>query len=61
MASLTPEAERIFGATYENPHDLWLRVFFSPSAKSQATGRDYLKRFRLRTKDHDPEVNAALS
>src|ERR1700751_1192407 len=27
MASLTPEAQRVFGATYENPDDLWLGVF----------------------------------
>jgi hypothetical protein len=29
----------------------------SPSKKSQATGRDYLKRFHLRAEDRDPEVN----
>jgi pimeloyl-ACP methyl ester carboxylesterase len=50
MASLTPEAQRVFGATYENADDLWLGVFFTPSAKSQAAGREYLKRFRLALK-----------
>jgi pimeloyl-ACP methyl ester carboxylesterase len=49
MASLTPEAQRVFGAGYENPDELWLGVFFTPSERSQAAGRDYLKRFRLRT------------
>src|ERR1700719_602587 len=49
MATLTPEAQEIFGATYEEPDHLWLRVHFSKSEKSQAAGRDFLKRFRLRT------------
>jgi pimeloyl-ACP methyl ester carboxylesterase len=31
MASLTPEAQRVFGATYENPDDLWLGVLFTPT------------------------------
>ena len=38
MVSLTPEAQRVFGATYENPDDLWLGVFFAPSERSQAPG-----------------------
>ena len=58
MASLTPEAQQeLFSATYEHPDHVWLRVFFAPSDTSQAMGRDYLKRFRLRTEDRDPEVN----
>ena len=61
MASLTPEAQRVFGARYENPDDLWLGVFFTPSERSQAAGRDYLKRFRLRTEDRDPEVSANVA
>ncbi len=61
MASLTPEAQRIFGATYENPDDLWLGLFFTPSANSQAAGREYLRRFRLRTKNRDPEVNGGVA
>jgi pimeloyl-ACP methyl ester carboxylesterase len=56
MSSLTPEAQNIFGATYDEPDHLWLNVFFTPSERSQAAGREYLKRFRLRTKDRDPEV-----
>jgi pimeloyl-ACP methyl ester carboxylesterase len=32
-------------------------VYFTPSERSQAAGREYLKRFRLRTEDRDPEVN----
>jgi len=57
MASLTPEAQKIFGATYDPPDNLWLSVFFAPSESSQAAGRAYLKRFRLRTEGRDPELN----
>jgi pimeloyl-ACP methyl ester carboxylesterase len=57
MDTGTQEGQRIFGANYEQPDDLWLSVFFTPSLASQATGREFLKRFRLRTKDRDPEVN----
>jgi pimeloyl-ACP methyl ester carboxylesterase len=57
MSSLTPEAQKIFGATYDEPDQLWLSVFFTPSERSQAAGREYLKRFRLRSKDRDPEVS----
>jgi pimeloyl-ACP methyl ester carboxylesterase len=57
MASLTPEAQEIFGATYDEPDHLWLRVFFTPSQASQAAGHAYLKRFRQRTVDRDPDVS----
>jgi pimeloyl-ACP methyl ester carboxylesterase len=36
MATLTPEAQAVFGATYENPDDVWLGVFFTPTEASQA-------------------------
>jgi pimeloyl-ACP methyl ester carboxylesterase len=32
VASLTPEAQEIFGAEYDPADELWLRVFFTPSA-----------------------------
>jgi len=54
MQSLTPEAQGIFGATYETPGDLWLKVHFSPTEKSQALGRKFLERTALRTIDRDP-------
>jgi pimeloyl-ACP methyl ester carboxylesterase len=57
MASLTPEAKRIFGARYDEPDHLWLKVFFSPSEVSQTAGRAYLKRFRLRVEGREPEVS----
>src|SRR5882762_5029493 len=31
MATRTPEAQQIFGATYANPDDVWLGVFFTSS------------------------------
>jgi pimeloyl-ACP methyl ester carboxylesterase len=63
MDTGTPEGKQIFGATYENSDDLWLRVHFTPSQVSQAAGHRFLIRFRLGTKDRDPEVTekAALA
>jgi pimeloyl-ACP methyl ester carboxylesterase len=61
MATLTPEAQEIFGATYDEPDHLWLRVHFTKSEKSQAAGREFLKRFRLRAKNRDPEVNEKVA
>src|ERR1700675_2923038 len=55
MATLTPEAQEIFGASYDEPDHLWLRVHFTASGKSQAAGREFLKRFRQRAKNRDPE------
>ncbi|MCE4541826.1 MULTISPECIES: alpha/beta fold hydrolase [unclassified Caballeronia] len=57
MATLTPEAQEIFGASYAHPDDLWLRVHFSPSEASQAAGRGFVERFRLRADNRDPEAN----
>ena len=57
MAILTPEAQEIFGATYDDPDHLWLRVHFTRSEKSQAAGREFLRRFRLRAQNRDPEVD----
>jgi pimeloyl-ACP methyl ester carboxylesterase len=57
----TPEGNRIFGSTYAEPDHLWLSVCFTPSQASQAAGRAFLKRFRLRAKDRDPEVNEKVA
>ncbi len=56
-----PRSGEGMGARYEKPDDLWLAVFFTLSERSQAAGRDYLKRFRLRTEDRDPEVSAKVA
>jgi pimeloyl-ACP methyl ester carboxylesterase len=63
MDTGTPEGNAIFGATYANPDDLWLRVQFTPSAASQAAGREFIKRFRQRSDNRDPEMTqqAALA
>jgi pimeloyl-ACP methyl ester carboxylesterase len=61
MATLTPEAQAVFGACYANPDQLWLGVFFTPSEASQAAGRAFLKRFRLRQQGRDPEVSEKVA
>jgi len=61
MASLTPQAQDIFGARYEQPDHLWLRVFFTPSRASQQAGQAFLRRFRLRTEDRDPEAGEQVA
>ncbi|HTV83870.1 MAG TPA: alpha/beta hydrolase [Dyella sp.] len=61
MTTLTPEAQRIFGASYDKPDHLWLKVFFTDSQASQAAGRAFLQRFRLRTEGRDPEANEKVA
>jgi pimeloyl-ACP methyl ester carboxylesterase len=61
MATLMPEAQAVFGATYANPDEVWLGVFFTPSEASQAAGRAFLKRFRLRQQGRDPEVSEKVA
>jgi pimeloyl-ACP methyl ester carboxylesterase len=61
MATLTPEAQQIFGATYQVAEELWLKVHFTDSEASQAAGREFLKRFRRRTENRDPEVNETVA
>jgi pimeloyl-ACP methyl ester carboxylesterase len=57
MANTTPEMQEIYSATYENPDHIWLRGFFTSSVASQAAGREFLRRLRLRSKDRDPDMN----
>ena len=61
MATLTPEAQAVFGATYVNPDEVWLGGFFTPSAASQAAGRAFLERFRQRVEDRDPETSEEVA
>jgi pimeloyl-ACP methyl ester carboxylesterase len=61
MATLTPEAEQIFSATFDPPDEIWLAVHFTQSEASQAAGRTFLKRFRRRTENRDPEVNEKVA
>jgi hypothetical protein len=60
MATLTPEAQEIFGTTYGDPDHLWLHVHFTHSENSQAAGREFLRRFRLCSENRDPEVNGKV-
>src|ERR1700732_1476300 len=39
MATLTPEAQAVFGKAYTNPDELWLGVFFTSTGASPAAGR----------------------
>ena len=61
MATLTPEAQQIFGATYKVPEEIWLRVHFTDSEASQAAGREFLARFLRRTENRDPAVNEKVA
>lgn len=61
MQSLTPEAVDIFSAAYEVPDKLWLKVFFTATEKSQAAGKAYLERFRLRKEGRDPQVKETVA
>src|SRR5712664_80984 len=61
MATLTPEAQQIFGATYDPPENVWLAVKFSPSAAGQAAGWEFMKHTHLRQEGRDPEVNDKVS
>src|SRR3979490_2642727 len=61
MATFTPEAQQIFGATYKVPEELWLKVHFTDSEASQAAGREFLKRFLRRAENRDPEVNEKVA
>jgi pimeloyl-ACP methyl ester carboxylesterase len=60
MASLSTEAQDIFSVSYDQPEDVWLRIFFTPSAASQAAGRAFLKRMLARTVARDPENGEAV-
>ena len=61
MGTLTPEAQQIFGATYNKPEELWLKVHFTDSEASQAAGREFLQRFLRRTENRDPAVNEKVA
>jgi pimeloyl-ACP methyl ester carboxylesterase len=60
MQASTPEGKEIFTGKYEKPEEVWLKVFFTPSETSQAAGRRFLERFKLRQEDRDLEVSPAV-
>lgn len=57
MTNLTPEAQAIFGKSFNPPEHLWLEVLFSPTATSQAAGLEFLKRTASRTENRDQDNN----
>ena len=54
---ITPETASIFGATYDPPENLWLKVFFTDSEESQSAGRAFLKRYLSRTENRDAPIS----
>ena len=58
---ITPETAAVFGATYNPPENLWLKVFFTDSEKSQAAGREFLKRYMSRTENRDAPVSEKVA
>ena len=58
---LTPETAAIFGAKYDPPENVWLKVFFTDSETSQSAGRAFLKRYFSRTKDRDQAINEKVA
>jgi pimeloyl-ACP methyl ester carboxylesterase len=57
MATLTPEFQAALAKKHEVPDELLLDVFFTPTPKSQAAGREFLKRLRARTVNRDGDIN----
>jgi pimeloyl-ACP methyl ester carboxylesterase len=58
---ITPETAAIFGATYDPPENLWLKVFFTDSERSQAAGHAFLKRYLSRTENPDAPINEKVA
>ena len=59
VGRLDPNVAKLFTATYDPQDLMWLPIFFSPSGKSQAAGRQFLERIRERTEDRDVPVTEA--
>ena len=58
---ITPETAAIFGAAYNPPENLWLKVFFTDSEASQDAGRAFLKRYLSRTENRDAPINEKVA
>lgn len=61
MATLTPEFQAALGKKHDVADELLLDVFFTPSAASQAAGRDFLTRLRARKINRDSEINETVA
>lgn len=62
MAQQLPSTAELFARQYERQDEMWLPIFFSPSARAQEAGRRWLARVRERA-DRDAPVSgqAALA
>jgi len=58
---ITPETAAVFGAQYSPPENLWLKVFFTESDASQASGHAFLKRYFSRTVDRDAPIGEKVA
>jgi pimeloyl-ACP methyl ester carboxylesterase len=58
---ITPETASIFGAAYNPPENLWLKVFFTDSEASQVAGRAFLKRYLSRTENRDASISEKVA
>jgi pimeloyl-ACP methyl ester carboxylesterase len=58
---ITLKTAAIFGAAYNPPENLWLKVFFTDSEKSQAAGRAFRKRYLSRTENRDAPINDTVA
>jgi pimeloyl-ACP methyl ester carboxylesterase len=59
MGQLDPDVAPLFGTPHDPQDLMWLPIFFSPSGKSQAAGREFLERIRARSDDRDDPVSEA--
>ncbi|MDX6653912.1 MAG: hypothetical protein QOH18_613 [Solirubrobacterales bacterium] len=57
MAQLAADTAPLFAKRYDPQDLMWLPIFFSKSADSQAAGRRFLARIRARTEDRDAAVS----
>jgi pimeloyl-ACP methyl ester carboxylesterase len=57
----TRETQALFGTKYDPPENLWLKVFFTNSERSQVAGQEFLKRYLARTADRDVPVSSYVA
>jgi pimeloyl-ACP methyl ester carboxylesterase len=57
MDRLAAGVEPLFETVYDPQDLMWLPIFFSASQASQAAGRRFLERIRVRTDDRDIPVS----
>jgi pimeloyl-ACP methyl ester carboxylesterase len=57
LATFSPEVWAMFTKTYDQPDELLLETFFSPTPTSQAAGWKFLERIRARVQDRDVNIN----